>query len=76
MKSASTPVRSVKGGRPERLGRSKPHAAALLPSLFLLATTALSTPAQADARLFDIYIPRQSVDDALLDLALDRKSVV
>ena len=67
------PVRSVKSGRPQRLGLSKPHAAALLPSLFLLATTALSTPAHADARLLDIYIPRQWVDDALLDLALQAR---
>jgi len=66
-------VRPVKGGRPQRLALSKPHAAALLPSLFLFATTALSTPAQADARLLDIYIPRQSVDDALLDLALQAR---
>jgi outer membrane receptor protein involved in Fe transport len=67
-------VRPVKGGRPQRLALSKLRAASpVIPSLFLLATTALSTPAQADARLIDIYIPRQSVDDALLDLALQAR---
>lgn len=71
--SASPRVRPVKTWRPELPGLSKPHAAALLPSLLLFATTALSTPAYADARALDFYIPRQPIDGALLDLALQAR---
>ena len=73
VKSASPRVRPVKTWRPELPGLSKPHAAALLPSLLLFATTALSTPAYADARALDFYIPRQPIDGALLDLALQAR---
>jgi len=72
-KSASPRVRPVKTWRPELPGLSKPHAAALLPSLLLFATTALSTPAYADARALDFYILRQPIDGALLDLALQAR---
>ena len=60
--------------RPPNSGHSRSRAAALIPSLGLLLTTALSAPAQAaDARTLDFYVPRQSVDGALLDLALQAR---
>jgi outer membrane receptor protein involved in Fe transport len=66
-------VRPVKTRRPKTLGFSRPRAAAIFPSFVLLLTTALTTPAQADARTLDLYIPRQSIDGALLDLALQAR---
>jgi outer membrane receptor protein involved in Fe transport len=50
------------------------RAAVLISGLVLLSTAAWTAPAQAaDAPTFDIYIPRQPVDGALLDLALQTR---
>ncbi|WP_159457579.1 TonB-dependent receptor [Brevundimonas sp. SH203] len=67
-------MRPAEAGRPEPLDLSRSRAAALNVSFALVATAALATPAwAAQPHVLDLYVPRQPVDHALLDLALEAR---
>jgi len=67
-------VRQAEAGRPRTLGLSRSRAAVSNASLALVATAALAAPAwAAQPHALDLYVPRQPVDRALLDLALQAR---
>ncbi|WP_419756364.1 STN domain-containing protein [Brevundimonas sp.] len=67
-------MRQAEAGRPRTLGLSRSRAAISNASLALVATAALAAPAWAEQpHVLDLYVPRQPVDRALLDLALQAR---
>lgn len=67
-------VRPAEARRPRNLGLSRSRAAVLNATLALAATSALAAPAwAAEPHVFELYVPRQPVDRALLDLALQAR---
>ncbi|WP_312406405.1 TonB-dependent receptor plug domain-containing protein, partial [Brevundimonas sp.] len=67
-------MRPAEAGRPRTLGLSRSRAAVSNASLALVATAALAAPAWAEQpHALDLYVPRQPVDRALLDLALQAR---
>lgn len=73
-KSASTHVGPAEAERRRIPIRARSRAAAPISSIALLAAFALAAPAYAaDARRIEFYVPRQNVDQALLDVALQAR---